>query len=960
MASEKPSGHQGSLEEDVVSHLSSLGLVSQSHACSIPSLSIDSGTHSLERCHMLESSDDSTSESALCDCAETNGFSEEELLNITFEACDTIGKGEVQASTVVQFLQAMTLQSSGQDKLTSLRHMLDPESQDQPVSRDVFHATMREWISQCCRDGTPEDKNQATGSALRKLSRTDYHLPLNEATFTDGAECHCESGDVSALVSELTHTQHRLSEQNISLLRSVSQCEDTILQLSLDVSELRTKLASAQLYVARARSLSEELDETQCALRESQDEAARAQASNCALIKGSERLKALIQITEEKSEKLTLEKNLAEDRMNKLRRENSELRGQLEESHMVLVVKNRDLTKKNILLEKLKDTHYESHKMIEGLQSELMRLQEHSQQALFRLNKYHISSRGPQRTGVTNHQSLHHEIQDAQPSQNVAMELICGSLSQILPTVPQRGDIQNLQKIKPVELSHILHAQLSETDKVGISASEKSQRLSLQDQQQHGSPRHQLVTLLKELELLEAPLAARGQHKVKRQTQEAHIAAAITWWRTQTARDPQEAVAHVQKHIRSLEMDRTKAQVEESKRGVRQLLRDQGTSTQEDAQVRFRDVAAITDSSVEEDLLKSLRKVEDMVARVLMGSEKRMQERIEAISMSVERALRRAETTESQLDALEDTISANTQSLCMSQSVATGVLDCSSADITSLSTPQPLTPESALTPCSSKNGVWLLYTRLEDHGSKVSKNPTATLVQDPGSPSELWLKHTASVCSEPVSTGLPSVGAISLKSPALLCTKISLPEPSACEEPTPHNRQENVVGLDRPASSDSFFPEASGITSASNKEKCRSPDKEEAGCQGTELQNGRGQTASSGRCQKSDCCDRTEALKLLNRGQSSKSADGWDNQGFGSSGENQVEDTGRCQEETEESDCIGRSQEESEYSGKSQARTGNSETQEEHKTSDTSKSVQSADLTDTPGVSYIHYYQTHC
>ncbi|KAG1941293.1 inositol 1,4,5-triphosphate receptor associated 2 isoform a [Pimephales promelas] len=757
--------------------------------------------------------------------------------------------------------------------------MLDPESQDQPVSRDMFHATMREWIAQCGRDGTPEDKNQATGPALRKVSRTDYHLPLSEATFTGRAGCHCESADLSGLVSELTHTQHRLSEQNISMLRSVSQCEDTILQLSLEVSELHTKLASsAQVYVARARSLAEELDETQCALRESRDEAARAQASNCALIKGSERLKALIQITEEKSEKLTLEKNLAEDRLNKFRRENSELRGKLEESHIVLAEKNRDLTKKNILLEKLKDTHYESHKMIEGLQSELTRLHEHSQQALFRLNKYHISSGGPQRTGVTNHQSLHHEIQDAQPSQNVSMESICSSVSQILPTVPQRGDIQNPRKIKPVELSHILHAQLSETDKVGNSA-----RLSLQDQQQHGSSRHQLVTLLKELELLEAPLAARGQHKAKRQTQEAHIAAAITWWRGQTARDP-----HAQKQIQSLEVDRTKAQVEET----RELLKDQGTSTQEDSQVQFKDVAVITDSSVEEDLLKSLIKVEE-----LMGSEKRRKERIEAISMRVERALCRAETTERQLKALEDT--ANTKSLCMSQSVSTGVLDCSSADITSVSTPQALSQTSTLTPFSSTNG-------------------------------------------------LPSVGAISLKSPALLCTKSSLPEPSACEEPTPHNRQENVAGLDRPASSFSFFPEseASGCTSASNKEKCRSPDKEEAECQGTELQNSNGQTEISGRCHKSDCSGRTEALKLLNQGQSSKSADGWDNQGFGSSGENQVEDTGRCQEETEESDCIGRSQEDS---GKSQARTGNSETQEEPKTSDTSKSVQSADLTDNPG-----------
>lgn len=37
-------------------------------------------------------------------------------------------------------------------------------------------------------------------------------------------------------------------------------------------------------------------------------------------------------------------------------------------------------------------------------------------------------------------------------------------------------------------------------------------------------------------------------------------------------------------------------------------------------------------------------------------------------------------------------------------------------------------------------------------------------------------------------SGLPSA------SPSLLCTESSLPEPSTCEDPTPHNRQENVAG----------------------------------------------------------------------------------------------------------------------------------------------------------------------
>ncbi len=171
--------------------------------------------------------------------------------------------------------------------------------------------------------------------------------------------------------------------------------------------------------------------------------------------------------------------------------------------------------------------------------------------------------------------------------------------------------------------------------------------------------------------------------------------------------------------------------------------------------------------------------------------------------------------------------------------------------------------------------------------------------------------------------------------------------------------------LDRPARNDSFLSESEAIrnTLAVNKESCRSQNKVETGCAGTELQNSRGQTESSGKCQKSEHSSRTEALKLLNQGQPSKSADVWDNQGFNSSGETQVEDTGRCQEGKEDSDCTGRSPEESKSSGQSQARTGNSETREKPKTSNSetsnNPSVQGEDLTDTPGVSYIHY-QTVC
>ncbi|XP_027137141.1 lymphoid-restricted membrane protein-like [Larimichthys crocea] len=86
------------------------------------------------------------------DNKDTGGFSEHELLDIMYNTCNTSSTGEVLASTIVQYLQTMTAQSSEQDRLTSLRRLLDPDCQDLHVSRETFHSTMREWIAQCSQD----------------------------------------------------------------------------------------------------------------------------------------------------------------------------------------------------------------------------------------------------------------------------------------------------------------------------------------------------------------------------------------------------------------------------------------------------------------------------------------------------------------------------------------------------------------------------------------------------------------------------------------------------------------------------------------------------------------------------------------------------------------------------------------------------------------------------------------
>lgn len=66
---------------------------------------------------------------------------------------------------------------------------------------------------------------------------------INVLSFFTHTVCCCSDGkDLLGTVTELKHAHRKLSEQNSSLLRTVAQCEDVNLQLSLEVTELRAKL----------------------------------------------------------------------------------------------------------------------------------------------------------------------------------------------------------------------------------------------------------------------------------------------------------------------------------------------------------------------------------------------------------------------------------------------------------------------------------------------------------------------------------------------------------------------------------------------------------------------------------------------------------------------------------------------------------------------------------------------
>ncbi|XP_076879739.1 uncharacterized protein mrvi1 isoform X2 [Brachyhypopomus gauderio] len=811
------------------------------HGYPAPSLSIDSGTYSADPSQMIDSSDNFRDDDEdFCDQTSMNGFSEEELLNMTFEACGSAGRGQILVSSVVQYLRAMTGHSPGQDKLTVLKFMLDPEDKDPLISRDTFHATMRKWIAQCSQDRLCDNNLRTPGLDSSKGAGN-----VNETTFAVQAECHRESSDLLTLVSELKQAQHSLSGQNCVLLNTLSQCEETNLQLTLEVSELRSKLASAQRFVARAHAQSEELEETRGVVRESQERAARTQAQNHTLMKESEHLKAYIKVTEEMNVKLTLERNCAEDQLNKLSRANGSIKEELKEARMFLEVREQEMTRNHITLQNLKDTYLEQYKIIESLQSELLRLQELSYQALLRIEKHSLSSSSLQRGCVPNIYSLRHEILEAQSG--TCVEENSGSLLEILPP---RGDRQNFtHNNKFADLRHDIHMATSETGAVCDYTGKTMARTS---------SKQQFLTVLSELDLPRV-LWEDQELRLTEATQKARGAAGVTWRRAlrlgaegnRMAGEPQEAARALQEQVWPLEAEISAANREADTRRQRPTAMERMLSALRDAQnraeahraIQRKDVAVAKELTgdvsggntdrqhmVAASMLKSLRQVEVAVGGAMHATqlvdhtENGQRERMEAVSQRVEEALKRSAESERQLSALEGQVSSNTLFSDISAHPDVRSVDDS---YTMGESTAHTELESVSRPCSSNptfltNGGLSLHTGAKDYTHKNYANHEES--QDTNDPTQtpqansldLWVNCANTVTSEtstsdPFLVGLVNDLSSPVQSTGESCSAVTqspLPETSpgpACDKFSDRFTPESVASPDEPSFGDGFL-----------------------------------------------------------------------------------------------------------------------------------------------------------
>ncbi|GAA6093966.1 uncharacterized protein mrvi1 isoform X1 [Tachysurus ichikawai] len=402
---------------------------------------------------------------------------------------------------------------------------------------------------------------------------------------------------------------------------------------------------------------------------------------------------------------------------------------------------------------------------------------------------------------VPNHYSLHHEIQEAEPRTRVEENF--GSVSELQSPSSQRDLYDFLHKIKSAELRD-------------ARSDDSLQKGFLQDQQEQTSSK-QLLTILRELER-PRPLwdqqPERRQIETHRQSQEVRNAPPITWWKalkvedekhTWNTRDIQDTTRDMQERISILETELKEAQMEVQK--SRKELRETRARTQRaDVALQTEQVEDETKRVAAEKVLESLRKVEVVVTRALQAaetmteSERRVKERMEAISHKVEEALCRTADIEKQLRGLEARISSCTKTSGISvrpdvRSSDTGHHPAVCSDIVS----EPWNLKVTNSGCFPQAEV-------EDNSREVTSQDTVDTTRTPNDSSEPLLKCESIVLSDSSSSSnhLP-VGLVNQQNPpAQNCNERGsaaahgpTPETSlsaACEERTHHDTQEKGAG----------------------------------------------------------------------------------------------------------------------------------------------------------------------
>nr|XP_005989770.2 PREDICTED: protein KASH5-like [Latimeria chalumnae] len=301
--------------------------------------------------------------------AGANVCSEEELLNITFEACDANRTGEVPASIVMHYLQDMTGQNPDSGRLLLLYNMLDPKRLDTLIDKEKFHTTMKKWISDCCKDYISdddyEDKSENENMWINGNERSMSSSDLFVAFQGEKEESQIEVRGLINSVAELQYANQKLNEQNLSLQNVLEFSEEANLQLTEEIAKLKNKLLSTRQSLLNARSLADELEDIRDRAKDLQEMNCQLQTCCKELKKENKSLAAKLCFLKEVNEILEKEKKCIKARTSNMLKVNAELMERIHDMQSLLSARDAAVIEKTILIKELETSCAENHKTIE-------------------------------------------------------------------------------------------------------------------------------------------------------------------------------------------------------------------------------------------------------------------------------------------------------------------------------------------------------------------------------------------------------------------------------------------------------------------------------------------------------------------------------------------------------------------------------------------------------------------
>ncbi|XP_052635456.1 protein KASH5 [Harpia harpyja] len=340
-----------------------------------------------------------------------SGCSEEFILNYTFTVCDPEQTGMVLAWRVVEYLQAVTGQSSEEGQLRALHRMLDPEAAGAALDLPTFHAIMREWIASCQQGSVPGDQGQKAVPRVLAGTTDSSHLSRGSRLTEEwdvaagdlglvlaagegrialaAAQLEGDGGNTDIMspteATGLRRRAEQLAAQNAKLQWDAKLAEELNARMAEETAQLKAQLRCSRQALEQARAAAEELEDLKAVAKGLEEENSELRQQARQLVRGPASslpekeqrcLCSQANDLQEENQRLLAEGHGLRQRIQALSAETADLEAQLSRCTALLSSRDVALAQAGLQVEELTVALEEYDRAVQELRLETMRLRD--------------------------------------------------------------------------------------------------------------------------------------------------------------------------------------------------------------------------------------------------------------------------------------------------------------------------------------------------------------------------------------------------------------------------------------------------------------------------------------------------------------------------------------------------------------------------------------------------------